>query len=193
MAACYTLGVFIDLDDINDATGNTDVSKNNKVYIDYTDCSGAAKTIYFEGNNGNIENDFDNICVDWDNLVTLYYYKNNTVSTASNSYATDFDSCTTSIETSIAFSCVNPNGLRAYNVSAGFGSGNPCGGEAGPWPNVIYGNNPNAWNDCTIFYEDAFGVTPFDGLDNYFSEETQTGVTLSIASNGFVLDRHTGC
>jgi len=188
--ACYTLGVLIDVDDINDATGNTDTSKNLRMYLDYTDCSDSAKTIFFETIAGNIDNNYTNICINWNEPVTMYYYKNNTVQTPGKSYATDFDTCTESVETSILFSCVNVNGLRAYNVSEGYNSPDQCLGNDGPWPNVIYGNNPNAWGDCTRFYEDVLGETPFDGSFDFFGEESQSGLVISISDLGYINDTY---
>lgn len=191
--ACYTLGVLINIDDLNDATGNTDTNKNLKMYVDYTDCSGSAKTIYFTFETSDIVFSYNNICINWNEDVTIYYYKNNAVQYPGNSYVTDSNTCTESVETSISFSCVNVNGLRAYNVSDGHYSPNECLGNDGPFPNVIYGDNPNAWEDCTRFFEDAFGQTIFNGGDYYYGEENQTGITLCISSYSYVIDKQTGC
>jgi len=91
-ACCTYYDLNISSTDTNDATGNVIfASFNNKVFVNFTDCDGTQRFLwtYSAGFYAN------ELCIYPNTSVTLQYYKNDTVYTASNSTATNTNNCCT--------------------------------------------------------------------------------------------------
>lgn len=71
---CFTYDVLIGQTDLDDATGNTDISQNNKLYVSYDNCSEVPSIKEYS-----IANTYlDDICVNTGGLgPIIYYYKDN--------------------------------------------------------------------------------------------------------------------
>ncbi len=108
--ACQLYNVTISSLDTGNATGNTNPVNNGKVYVAYYNCNGVLTTTSFS--NGSYT-----ICTDIQNgLPSLYYFKNDSPLTASNSTANDSGSqCQ---ETTFFEKCCEQGGT-IYEVQSG--------------------------------------------------------------------------
>lgn len=88
--SCILYNINVSPIDISNAVGNTDPLNNDRVYVGFYDCSGNLQTQSFESG-------VYPICTDQNyGLITLYYYNNNILNSALNSYAiTDGEPCVT--------------------------------------------------------------------------------------------------
>jgi hypothetical protein len=87
--ACYYYTVTVDDIDLLDATGNSNPAFNGVLFVDYTDCNGDPQTTSFSF--AGVYTDI--ICVEESSFVSVYYYKNNSISIPSFSNATQSTSC----------------------------------------------------------------------------------------------------
>jgi hypothetical protein len=71
--ACYNADATVSATDLADATGNTNVSQNNKVFFQYVDCDGNAQTSAGYGTAGFFP---DAECISGVTLTYAIYYKN---------------------------------------------------------------------------------------------------------------------
>ena len=71
---CFTYDVVVGQTDLDDATGNTDISQNNKLYVSYDNCAEVPSIKEYS-----IANTYlDDICVNTGGLgPIIYYYKDN--------------------------------------------------------------------------------------------------------------------
>jgi len=76
--ACKYYDITISAIDLADATGNTDTSLNNKVFVSYTDCGGTAQNIFFDTAGTYV----NYLCADNTIGVVGNYYQNNDLALA---------------------------------------------------------------------------------------------------------------
>jgi len=88
---CTYYDVTIDMIDLGNATGNTDPSNDNVVYVSYDNCDGIGSTRRFTSS-GTFTNE---ICVQYGSIPSIYYFTNDIQSTYVESYVSDTTNCCT--------------------------------------------------------------------------------------------------
>ena len=80
--ACKYYDITISALDIADATGNSNPSQNGVIFVDYTDCYGTQFQLSYDTPGTYL----NAVCADDSIGFTFYYYKNNGLTLAGNSY-----------------------------------------------------------------------------------------------------------